>query len=489
MKHHILFLLSLLAVLASCGDDLDGTYSDFTDGKPIHYAGKVKNVAVNPGWQCLRASWTLSNDPAVKNIVVTCASESDTIQQTLDPTATSCKIENLTNKDYTVKVQSLDTDGSLSLADGVVSRPYTYDHESVRAFTRGVSKAFLAKNHLLLVMGNWESGIEDFHISFTTTDGTEQDKQLSQQDFTTKYLDLPGVDTSKPIVLHRSGRIAGCEDLIQFEDYTFTNEVLLNTDFASEMTAKYGMSNDDETSFAGKMKSLELDRNLYTLQDLLYFSNVKTVYFGKNRYFDGTHSTWPTVDLTEESKWTIKKMHEIFGTEFVVYGNSYLPNFTMSGLTRKEANTLPALNYLSTSGWTISNSESDDNNNKYLIELLDNNPSTAWSSWPANSVARTMQLTIDMKSDKTLHGVKIVQNRSSESEGFQPARATVQYSEDGQNWKALGYVEEATLGTSLGEATLVNAKEAVKARYLRVSIQELTYLSQTKVSLADIAVY
>lgn len=80
MKYHILSLLSLLAVLASCGDDLAGTYSDFTDGKPFHYAGKVKNVTVNPGWQCLRATWTLSADPAVKNILVTCASESDTIR-------------------------------------------------------------------------------------------------------------------------------------------------------------------------------------------------------------------------------------------------------------------------------------------------------------------------------------------------------------------------------------------------------------------------
>lgn len=122
MKHNIFILFSLLAILASCGDDLASTYGDFTDGKPIHYAGKVKDVSVSPGWQCLRATWTLSNDPAVKNIIVTCASESDTIQQTLDPTATSCKIDNLSNKDYTIKVQSLDTDGSLSLAGGVVSR-------------------------------------------------------------------------------------------------------------------------------------------------------------------------------------------------------------------------------------------------------------------------------------------------------------------------------------------------------------------------------
>lgn len=488
MKHNIFILFSLLAILASCGDDLASTYSDFTDGKPIHYAGKVKDVSVSPGWQCLRATWTLSNDPAVKNIIVTCASESDTIQQTLDPTATSCKIDNLSNKDYTVKVQSLDTDGSLSLADGVVSRPYTYDHESVRAFTRGVNKAFLAKDHLLLIMGNWESGIEDFHISFTATNGTEQTKQLSQQDFTTKYLDITGVDTSKPIVLHRSGRIEGCEDLIQFEDYTFTKDVLLNTDFASEMTERYGMSNDDETGFATKMQSVEVDRNLYTLEDLLYFSNAKTVYLGKNRYFDGTHFAWPTVDQTAESKWAIEKMHEIYGTDFVVYGDSYLPGFMTSGLTRKDANTLPTLNYLSTKGWTISNSETD-NNNKYLSELLDNKPSTAWSSWPASGTSRSMQLTIDMKKEETVHGVKLVQNSSLESEGFQPAQVSLQYSKDGQTWSDLGYVENVTLGTALGEATLVVAKKTTTARYLRVTVKEQTYLGQTKVSLADIAVY
>ena len=488
MKHHILSLLSLLAVLASCGDDLAGTYSDFTDGKPIHYAGKVKNVTVNPGWQCLRATWTLSSDPAVKNILVTCASESDTIRQTLDPTATSCKIENLANKDYTVTVQSLDTDGSLSLADGIVSRPYTYDHESVRAFTRGVSKAFLAKNHLLLVMGNWEDGIEDFHISFTTTDGVEQTKQLSRQDFNAKYLDWSGIDTSKPIVLHRAGRIEGCEDLIQFEDYTLTKEVLLNTDFASEMTERYGMSNDDETGFAEKAQTLDVDYNLYTLEDLLYFSNAKTVYLGKNRYFDGTHFAWPTVTQTEESKWALEKMHEIYGTQIVAYGDSYLPGFTMNGLTRKAANTLPALNYLNTTGWTITNSETD-NNNRYLSGLLDNNISTTWSSWPATSTARTMQLTIDMKKENTVHGLKIVQNMNTESEGFQPAQVSLQYSLDGQTWKDVCHVENATLGTALGEATLVGAKTATKARYLRATLKELTYLGQTKVSLADIAVY
>lgn len=488
MKHHILLLLSLLAVFASCGDDLAGTYSDFTDGKPFHYAGKVKNVTVNPGWQCLRATWTLSADPAVKNILVTCASESDTIRQTLDPTATSCKIENLANKDYTVTVQSLDTDGSLSLADGIVSRPYTYDHESVRAFTRGVSKAFLAKTHLLLVMGNWEDGIEDFHISFTTTDGTETTKQLSQQDFAEKYIDLPSVDTSKPIVLHRTGRIEGCEDLIQFEDYTLTKEVLLNTDFASEMTERYGMSNDDETGFAEKMQSLDVDHSLYTLEDLLYFTNVKTVNLGKNRYFDGTHFAWPTVDQTAESKWAMEKMHEIYGTRFVVYGDSYLPGFAMSGLTRKAANTLPPLGYLSTTGWTITNSESN-NNNVYLSDLLDNNPLTTWSSWPAVSTARTMQLTIDMKKENTVHGVKIVQNGNRENSGFQPAQVSLQYSVDGKSWSDLCHVVNVTLGTALGEATVVAAKSAAKARYLRLSVKELTYQGQTKVSLADIAVY
>ena len=94
-----------------------------------------------------------------------------------------------------------------------------------------------------------------------------------------------------------------------------------------------------------------------------------------------------------------------------------------------------------------------------------------------------------MKKEETVHGVKFVQNSSSESEGFQPAQVSLQYSTDGQTWKDFGYIENVTLGTALGEATLVSAKTATKARYLRVSVKELTYLGQTKVSLADIAVY
>lgn len=100
-----------------------------------------------------------------------------------------------------------------------------------------------------------------------------------------------------------------------------------------------------------------------------------------------------------------------------------------------------------------------------------------------------MQLTIDMKKEETVHGVKIVQNNSSESEGFQPAQVSLQYSKDGQTWSDLGYVENVTLGTALGEATLVSAKKATTARYLRVTVKEQTYLGQTKVSLADVAVY
>lgn len=86
-------------------------------------------------------------------------------------------------------------------------------------------------------------------------------------------------------------------------------------------------------------------------------------------------------------------------------------------------------------------------------------------------------------------GATTVVIKTEDFRGFQPAQASVQYSADGQTWSDLGYVENVTLGTALGEATLVSAKKATIARYLRVTVKEQTYLGQTKVSLADIAVY
>ena len=163
MKKTMYILATALAVLTSCGDSLEDTYKDFAGDGPIRYTGKCTNISVNPGWECLRTTWTPSKDPAVKNIRITWISEnSDTATAEVAPTDTAYTIKGLNNQNYQVMVQSVAENGTPSLADKITRRPYTYEHEAVTAFTQGFNKYYLYHNHLLLFMGNWTDGILHF---------------------------------------------------------------------------------------------------------------------------------------------------------------------------------------------------------------------------------------------------------------------------------------------------------------------------------------
>lgn len=486
MKKILMMMTAALALFAAC-DSIEDTYKDYTGDGPIRYPGKCTNVTVSPGWECLRVNWTLSNDPAVEHIVVTCASESDTLRQTLDAKATNCTIENLQNDNYTVSVQSQASDGMLSIAEGKTDRPYTYEHEAVRAYTRGYAKAFLAKGHLLLVMSGWDEGIERFWVACTSTDGQSKEIDLTQDMFTEKYVDLSGIDTSKPVVLHRKAKIAGCPDIIDFQPITITRNVVLNSDFQRNMTQRYGITSDEADQFTSTTAEVEIDHNLLSLEDLLFFTHLKKVVMGKNHYFDGKHYVKPTLEDTKTSKWVLEKLNEIYGTTVEQYGDSYL-TWTASYIDKQPYSVLPELTYLNANGWTIENSE-DDTMNEYLDRLLDNDGTTTWSSWPSTEGIRTMTLTIDMLKAQQVRGVKILQAANTETANYQPGNISIEYSADYQTWHNLGHAYTNTVGTAQGEATLIKAAQAVNARFLRVSFQEISYKGQVKVSLADIAVY
>lgn len=91
MKNKVIYILTAaLALFSSCGDSLDDTYKEYAGDGPIRYTGKCTNISVNPGWECLRAKWTPSKDPAVRNIRITWISEnSDTASAEVAPTDTA----------------------------------------------------------------------------------------------------------------------------------------------------------------------------------------------------------------------------------------------------------------------------------------------------------------------------------------------------------------------------------------------------------------
>ncbi|MCI6828905.1 MAG: discoidin domain-containing protein [Prevotella sp.] len=489
MKKIMLLTIATLSLLTAC-ESMEDTYKEYAGDGPIRYPGRCTDVTVSPGWECLRVAWTLSNDPAVKNIVVTCASENDTLVTELEPTATSCQIDNLEDINYVVKVQSKADDGSMSLAEGVTERPYSYEHEAVKAFTLGFSRAYLGNGHLLLMMSIWDEGIERFWLTYTKLDGTEGSTELTKEMSGQKMVDIDNINTSKPIVLNRIATLQGCPDVINFQPVDITRSVVFSSDFKKNMNERYGLNNNAQTQFADDMKELEIDFDLMTMQDLLNFTNLKKVILGKNHYFYGSNFKPATVEYGDESKWVMEKMHDIYGTTFEIYGNSYFDESLVADyIVRKPYSSLPEIDCLSTQGWTISNVV-DDPQNDYLVNLLDNDPNTVWSSWPSTEGVRTMEITIDMKSEKEVNGVKIMQSPNTETSNFQPSSIKVMYStEQSGNWNDLSYVEDNTLGNTLGETTIIKAANKVKARYLKLVVSELVYKGQVKVSLADVCVF
>lgn len=479
--------IAACALLASC-DSIEDTYNEFAGDGPIRYAGRCTDVSVKPGWECLRVEWKISDDPTVKHIVVKCWADGDTIRQELPPDATTTKIEGLENKLYSVTVQSLAGDGALSLSDNYTERPYTYQHETVLAFSRGFKKAYIVADHLLLFMSAWEDYMLDYSVNYTSTDGQPMSFRLDKDVFEGKYVDIPGIDTSKDITLSRHAIIPGCPDEIDFPAYTFANVISLNSDFKRNILERYGVSDDNVESFINTAEEICLDHDLYTFEDLLYFPRLKKVILGANHYYNKKYNL-PKLEETESGEWILAKLHEILGTTVEVYSNCYLPKTLETPyLTRMGDAKLPELNYLDSRQWTINNSM-EDLNNETLSNLLDNDASTVWTSWPSSTGTREMTLTIDMKSVETVSGVKIVQAASSDSKNFQPNTIGVMYSENGSNYKPLTYVDENTIGTAQGEASLLRASTPVKARYMRIVVKDVTYQGQVKVALADVAVY
>ena len=173
-----------------------------------------------------------------------------------------------------------------------------------------------------------------------------------------------------------------------------------------------------------------------------------------------------------------------------MYANAYLGTSAPSFVNKHNVATVPVSEFLSTKGWSISTSE-DDSGNGQLANLLDGSATTDWKSWPSDNGIRSFDLIIDMKADKAVHGVAIVQSQSSDMVNFEPEDVTVEYatSAASDTWNYLNGIDEYTLGTAQGETTLVNAAQAVNARYLRITVKERTYNSVTRVALAGIKVY
>lgn len=486
---HILLISSLLAFIFFAGcEDLEDTYDDYVGDGPIRYLTKCTDVSVASGWERLTVSWKNQLDPKRNGVWIHCQSGVYTLDTIVPADSTSCDIRNLPDAQYNITVAAVSESGDTSLVESGTGRPYTYNHEAVMGYTRGITKYIFVKDRLVLFLITEQDGMLDFTLNYTDKDGNAQSHQLEFMSWMENTEILNDVDADKPIVLTRKGLLEGCTDTITFPEYTLDPELVnMAVDFENRLKERYGEF-DRMT-----MTELELDYNLSSIEDILYFPNLKTLKLGSNRFYGQRYGN-PSSFLTEDTYgdkayFAIYALSDI-NSDFKVinYGEQYniWPDYNI--IQDGGQATLPAdLVLLETDGFVIAEgTDILDNRGAYL---LDDDPATVWEA-TNGQVLQTHNLDIDMQEVRTVKGLKIVQaNVSTNSRNYKPLSIGVTVSTDGVNWTDPCHAPLSTLGLGSGEAKLLDFATEQNVRYIRLTVRDVYYGTSYSCILDDVIPY
>ena len=502
MKKIYVLLIGIVFFASAC-ESIEDTYNNFPSGT-TRYVGKCSDLTVNPGWERVELHWTNSIDPTVKQIRVSWRTDAANVSDTLlAPDAETCNITDLENAVYTFEVCAMDDAGNTSIAAIGYARPYTYEHEGVIGFSRVVTKQFRVKNNVILFFDRWQTTMKEVTLRYYRN-GKLQEEELTEEIVGKQYKMLRGIDTDMPVTIDRTGALADCPDEIVFPplELDFSSRNFTN-DFANMLKNRYQVNDVYNESFANSITELEVDYNLSSLEDLLYFPNLQKVILGKNRYMDKNYLVnvsnvgLSTVTEKEKSLYILDLANELAGVTVEQYNNHYFTAEDIAGKSYFKDMGNPELpedlKCLQTDDWTVTATVEDETGfDTHMEFLLDDNPATIWRPQVSSLNVQTHELTIDMKEEKTFSGFKIAQKAFvSASDGdiaYLPAAINIQVSSNNIAYKIPLLSEENEIGNTPGEVTILKLKEPITARYIRIEINDVINFSQYNVLLGDFMV-
>ncbi|WP_294543162.1 DUF4998 domain-containing protein [uncultured Bacteroides sp.] len=497
MKKYIGLLVVILAMV-SC-ESLEDTYKDYAGDGPIRYLGKCTDLVVRPGWNRLIVSWTNSADPVIDKIKITWSKDGVVKEQLLDREINSFNIPDLEDGNYEITVCSIDKEGNTSLKSPIYGRPYTANHEMVQSFTQIVSNHYFLKNRLVLLFQGWEENVTEACLTYTRSDGSTGRIELDEQLVNKLYYLLPdAIDTSKPVELYRSGRIPGCDDEIVFAPTKLDNVRLFNADFKQEMKRQFGFDEDIPDNWASTVEEISFDWTIGSFSDLLNLPNLKKLVLGKHRYIrdelvNDSETAQSKVYDAALSDFVLKTLHEL-NPDFVVERyNKHYSNLTQAEyLEEKGATSVPDYSFLDLSNLKFTSSPADAENYKSSLECLtDNNIETIWEPAGTKELT-TYSLTLDLKTERNLQGLKLVQTyfENENKRSWCPGIVKIFVSKDSENWENATYLEELEIGHSTGEVNIIPFVEGGKqAQYVKVVVSTPHSESIYNISLAEIGLY
>lgn len=550
MMKKLYYTITLLAALLAwgCSETLEETYDEYTEGGMIRYLGKCSDVEVKPGWERLQVIWKNNIDAGIKRVKITWQSENEKtpevryIERTepVDPEdlMDTIFIENLVDAVYTVRVSNQSADSTESLIEEKYGRPYTETHEDLRTFTRGISAFSRMGDKLAIVLDQDNENVKELELCYYEVGKSKISTwNVKAHMDDSVYFDYYGmmlvpvnrinmfllpeeegarIDFNRPITVKREGRLPECVDEIKFQDEELDiNERLWSTEFSQLMLQQYGPAWESEVN---NVKTLELDYDFTSMQDLMYFPNLEKVILGKNRYMQPSQTSkfasttdqyigLMVLSFLEETRpsFEVERYNShYFGNNTYIYDNLYesvdnlelyqdagliSPDFSITEKGAENLDAKPVFAALDTTGWKVTCS--DTLFNGYAANgaawLLYDALRIVEDPWfgtyeeevyfePSQSIgASVVTVTFDMKTPQTVAGFKVGQPSRAESgdEKFLLPSLTIEFSKDGVSWTNATYADgSAAIGNSPGEETFISVPQDLRApvRYIRLSM-------------------
>jgi hypothetical protein len=367
-------------------------------------------------------------------------------------------------------------------------------------------------NKLFLFFDSWKENLESVEIGYFKTGVTEETRiQLEKTNIGTedspeywpngqKEMLLDDVDLSKQVKVYRIGKIPEIDDpdfVVVFPEIALNLDVLaFNSDFAAQVQ-NYLNVNQLTAGTIEDVEVLELDQDISSMEDILYFPNLKEIYLGKNRYMTSANasssSAQSVLSEKERSLAVLNIAHDVLQVDVHQYNTHYFASYEAPDWFQKEGNpVVPALDLFdNTTSWSY-NVEPEDQAgyDSQLGNLFDGQAMTDWTPLRISNI-RVHEIEIDLQQNLDIRGFKVVQSSVVYS-SLVPNFIKIEIAEESGGWHQATFGDEVSIGDSNGETTLIylnKDKQTQKARRIRFYLTDKDYYSYAYgTALADFMV-
>lgn len=496
----IINLLTAAVLLGSCSESLEGTYSEYAGDGKIRYVAKCTEFHATPKWERLLVEWKNGTDATIDKIKVMWSYENYKDSVLLPNTTTSYELENLTDGTYRFDICAMDAAGNESLRETTYGRPYTRQHEVMRAFTRGILKSYFLKNKIIFNTDQWNENIIEIKLKYKDTEGNTKyyvfDKDISYNNLIT--INNASMNLTDTVYILRTGKLEDCPDVIEFDPLAISRKKNFSAGFVNAIQRRYGYSTETKEqeaefeAFVEKAEELEFDYDIETFEDVLYCPNLKKLIFGKNRYLNEKYaSEYDDIKLLgsmEKNIQILDKANEPDVLDLTIdsYGGWFSIRYFEPGLLAymndMGYSELPPLEVIGMDALRVY----DDGNRVLcsptdpyakLDNLLDDNSTTRWETTSYSSIRR-YEMQMELKEATEIRGIKVAQvlydpRYDRQAPYFMPLVISIQTSIDGAKWENVTFFETNELGRGSGEVTLLPIAEGTRQiRYVKFSLRD-----------------